>query len=447
MAKAIEVIVKGLEEKTKRVHPHLKYAPRAFVIEFAGTPKSGKSTAVEAVRHFLSRHQFRVHVLTERAAVCPIPMKGHLFFNTWCAATMLAELLANIETDTDIIIVDRGIVDALVWLQLQQQRGELTKGEAETIESFLLLDRWRSLIDMSVVMSVDASAAMRREVGQRITRIPGSIMNPDVLSAITGSVRTSVRKYKSKFPQILSIDTSKSKGIRQSNAVLANAMVDSLEKFLNPLILVVPREEIANLPMEDGGAFSERAVRSALRCIQKHGRYMLRASAEEDSRVVQIVSAGVLTSNGEVFVFQRKESDPKSRLYGKATIWQGTHIAKMQGRSGRSLLSAALMDRIMRSLFLSREFATDLKGYCWDREEEHSSNHFGVIFRIEIDNENTAIDLRKKEFRKGRGRGHNLVGQFISWGKLRKSSKDLALESWSQSILKSLSDFRGSKGN
>jgi hypothetical protein len=158
--------VSALEKKTREVHSHLKFAARAFVIEFAGTPKSGKSTAVEAIRHFFSRQQFRVHVLSERAAQCPIPMKGHLFFNTWCATSMLAELLENIETDTDIIIVDRGIFDALVWLLLQRERGELTDQEAEAIEAFLLLDRWRSLIDLSVVMSVDAEIAMKREVAQ-----------------------------------------------------------------------------------------------------------------------------------------------------------------------------------------------------------------------------------------------------------------------------------------
>jgi predicted ATPase len=119
MADDIEARVKILEKLAGTARSHLQFAQRAFVIEFAGTPKAGKSTAVEAIRHFFSRQKFRVHVLAERAALCPIPMKGHLFFNTWCAASMLAELLANVETDTDIIIVDRGIFDALVWLRLQ----------------------------------------------------------------------------------------------------------------------------------------------------------------------------------------------------------------------------------------------------------------------------------------------------------------------------------------
>lgn len=129
MADDLEDKINLLEQRAKALHDNLlAFASRAFVIEFAGTPKAGKSTSVEAIRHFFTRYDFRVHVLMERASVCPIPMKGHLFFNTWCAATMLAELLANVDTETDVIIVDRGIFDALVWLTLQRQRHEVTAG-------------------------------------------------------------------------------------------------------------------------------------------------------------------------------------------------------------------------------------------------------------------------------------------------------------------------------
>src|SRR5438270_385095 len=120
--------IQALEGRAARVRKLLEkeFARRAFVLEFAGTPKSGKSTSVEAVRHFFTRNGLRVHVLAERAAMCPIPMKGHLFFNTWCLASMLAELLANFESETDIIIVDRGLMDSLVWLVMQRARGEIT---------------------------------------------------------------------------------------------------------------------------------------------------------------------------------------------------------------------------------------------------------------------------------------------------------------------------------
>jgi predicted NUDIX family phosphoesterase len=447
VSRSIDRLVKGLEAKAKVVHSHLQFAPKAFVLEFAGTPKSGKSTAVEAIRHFFSRHNFRVHVLSERAASCPIPMKGHLFFNTWCATSMLAELLANVETDTDIIVVDRGIFDALVWLKLQHQRGELTPKEAKTIEGFLLLERWSSLVDLSIVMSVSAEKAMKREVGQRITKKPGSIMNPEVLSTITNSVSIAQRQYKKYFKELVRIDTSTSGSVRESNTILATRISDELEKFLNPKILVVPRMEIEKLPLKRGGAYSDAATKAVLNTINKHGRYMHRADAERDPRVVQIIAAGVLTADDRVFLFQRKETDPKSKLYGRTTIWQGTHVSKKKGKKGRQLLESALMDRITRQLFLSREFAAKLKGYCWDSDDADSSKHLGILFQIEIDNDHTANDLRKKEFRKGRGRGHDLVGQFIGWTELTKKRNDVMLESWSNSVIASLPDFRGGHGH
>jgi putative protein kinase ArgK-like GTPase of G3E family len=74
-----------LAERVEHVHSLLRFASRPFVLEFAGSPKAGKSTSVDAIDHFFRRSKFRTHVLRERASFCPIPMKGHLFFNMWCA--------------------------------------------------------------------------------------------------------------------------------------------------------------------------------------------------------------------------------------------------------------------------------------------------------------------------------------------------------------------------
>lgn len=431
----IEQAVEKAEDRARKLQALLVYAPRPFVIEFAGTPKSGKSTAVEAIRHFFVRHGFRVHVLTERAALCPIPMKGHLFFNTWCAASMLAELLENVETETDIVIVDRGLFDALVWMTLQERRGELAAEEARTIEAFLLLDRWRTLIDLAVVMNVSAEEALDRETTQRITRKGGSIMNPQVLGAISDSVDEAVRRYGPRFAGIVHHKTT-GRRVRESSVDIASSILGYLDEFLNPEILVVPRREFERLPMEGGGAFGKMAVENAYECIRAYGRFMRRAEAEVNAEYVQIVSCGVLSYNGQVFLFQRKETDTKYSLYGKTTIWQGCHVAKAGGVDAAELLRGALQDRVSRALFLSRVFPIDARGYCWDRQNPHSSRHFGVVYRVRIDNPHTAADLRKKEFRKRRG--HGLIGEFDEIGDLIANQDELRLESWSRAILANL---------
>jgi predicted NUDIX family phosphoesterase len=436
--------IKELEARAKAVHDNLlNFASRAFVIEFAGTPKAGKSTSVEAIRHFFSRHDYRVHVLIERASVCPIPMKGHLFFNTWCASTMLAELLANVDTSTDIIIVDRGIFDALVWLTMQRERHELTAQEAQTIEAFLLLDRWRSLIDLAVVMNVSPKEAIERENGQRISRRLGSIMNPAVLENISTAVERAVKEYRSRFGGVIEYQTS-GRDVRSSNADLAGKILDHLEAFLDPEILVVPRREVEQLAFsKNGGAFDLREREDLLRCISRYGKFVRRSQAETDPAQVQVIACGLLTRNDEVFLFERKERDPKYSLYGKATIWQGSHVPRETGKQGEELLRTALLDRITRSLFLSRMFPLELVGYCWEPNNEKSSHHIGVMFKVDIDNDHSASDLRKKEFR--HGRGHGLGGRFVKWSDLASKEIKPNLEGWSVAVVDGVKGIKGLK--
>lgn len=108
-----------LEAAAKSLLPVLhKQARRAFVLELTGTPKAGKTTSVNTLRSFFKECGYRVHLLNERAADCPLPMKGHFFFNAWTTATMLSEVLETYDTDVDLLILDRGFFDALIWLQL-----------------------------------------------------------------------------------------------------------------------------------------------------------------------------------------------------------------------------------------------------------------------------------------------------------------------------------------
>ncbi len=303
--------ISQLEVYAEKLHTLLEYAPRAFVVEFAGTPKSGKSTAVEAVRHFLYRHGFRVHVLAERASLCPIPMKGHLFFNTWCAASMLSELLANVETETDIILIDRGVFDSLVWLTLQEKRGELTSDEARTIESFLLLDRWIQLIDVAVVMNVSASEALKRESDQRITSKTGSIMNVEVLGAISNAVEEATERYQPNFSAIVKHSTDGS-DIMSSNVELMEKLCEYIDLFLNPEILVLPTDIVESLSLnENGGFFNESATNKIYDLLTNHGKFIKRDQAEKQSEFVQIVSCGILTCEHKIFLFHEEGNRSK----------------------------------------------------------------------------------------------------------------------------------------
>ena len=423
----------GVEARASVLHSIIDLAPRAFVVEFAGTPKSGKSTSVEAVRHFFKRHNFAVHVLTERAAQCPIPMKGHLFFNTWCASTMLAELLQNVETNTDIIIADRGLFDALIWFQLQHKRGELSDEELEHIENFLLMDRWKNLFDLVAVLQASASTALQRENATRITSKPGSIMNTSVLDALSDAVDESKKKYEPHFKKIVLSNTDSGE-FRSSATKLVSLILDSFEEFVNPEILVVPRARVLELVEQEPPGFGESKLRAIKDLVDKYGSYVRRTGAEKSSEVVQVVGCGVLVRSGKVFVFRRHDKNPKSRLYGKSTIWQGCHVDKPQNNTPKSAaVLRALERRIADSLFISRKVNSHLVGYTWDDSSEQAQRHIGFIHQVDVESDDLAENLRKKEFR--RSRGHDLVGEFVKANGLVSRMDEIDLEPWSRAVL------------
>jgi len=431
-----------LEQRARELHSIVELAPRAFVVEFAGTPKSGKSTSVEAIRHFFRRFGFSVHVLSERAAQCPIPMKGHLFFNTWCATTMLAELLENVDTQTDIIIADRGLFDALIWFQTQAKRGELLDEELSQIESFLLMDRWKDLFNLVAVLRAGAATALERENANRITERPGSIMNTSMLETLSDAVDEAIELHGKKFSNVIRMDTDDG-DIRTVNARLLSQILNHFESFVNPEILVVPKQDMEGLLSTAPFAFTPDDESASIQVIiETHGEYRRRTEVESDRDFIQIIPCGVLLYEGRVFLFQRHDKSPKSRLYGKATIWQGCHVTRPADldRSMSTVLEA-LESRIAQSLFISRKLRSRFVGYTWDDSETGDGRHLGLIYRMNIESPELAESLMKKEFR--RSRGHSLTGGFGKIEELVSSMDEVDLEPWSRTILSNCREFLG----
>jgi predicted NUDIX family phosphoesterase len=354
-------------------------------------------------------------------------MKGHVFFNTWCTCTMLAELLENIETETDVIIKDRGLFDSMVWLQLQHRRGEVTDDEVRRIEDFVLLERWRSLVDIVVLCKVSPEQALERESAPRILPKVGSIMNPEVLMGFNEAAEEAEGKYSSFFRKFISKDTTGASP-KDTGIELAEQILGTLESFLDPEILAVPREVVQSLPLNSGGCFESSDVGAAIDTMRGAQQYVKRSQAEDSDTLVQLVPCAVLVHREKIFTFQRKEEDPKYRLYGKTTIWQGCHVT----RNPTASYEQHLQRRLAESLFLSRPFPARILGYTWDKDEENSRKHLGLTYRVDVTSD-IAADLENKEFRKGRGFG--LSGKFWPPSELIARKAEFKLESWSRTAL------------
>jgi thymidylate kinase len=185
---------------------------RPAFIEFSGSPKSGKSTCIDIVAHFFRRLNFRVLAPTEGASKrTPYYLKEDLVaFNTWSACYALTHVLEGLyhSDEYDIAILDRGLFDVLVWFELLANNTMITQEECRRVHRFLLIEKWRSVIDIIFFFKAEPDTSMERENRDKLISDPGRAMNPSFLQALNEAYDRIHQKYAREFPRFEVVDTS-----------------------------------------------------------------------------------------------------------------------------------------------------------------------------------------------------------------------------------------------
>jgi len=380
---------------------------------------------------FFRRAGFKVHTLRERAADCPIPMKGHFFFNAWTTCTMLAEVLATYDTDVDLTILDRGFFDALIWLRLQRNRGQVSDEEAQVFEQFVLLERWRSLVDLTVVMTVRPDVAMEREEQGALVRRQGSLMNPTALAAFNKAIDEADAAHGSHFNVIRHVaeDTT----VKDGALDLLGKLLPQIRSWAEQNVLVLPRAAVRSA-FSDRPFLHGRDASAAWNALQAEVRVRLRSEVENDDDLVQVVGCGIPVHNDSLFVLTRSAKDEKNS-YGRSTLWKGCHV-EGQPPIAVEQVAKQVQSRVLQELHLKTNLQIEFEflGMAWTENSKLESRHMGLLFKARIDDQIVAESLRDKEFRKA-SRGHTMTGTFQTPQQILHSVSELDLEPWSQFVI------------
>lgn len=184
---------------------------RTFFVEFAGTPKSGKSTCIDTINHFFRRLGFKVLAPTEGASKrTPYYLKDDLVaFNTWSASYALTHILEGQygSDDYHIVILDRGLFDALAWFQLLKNRNEVSAYECQTIHNFLMIDHWRRLVDIVFLFATDPGTSLERESRDKLIDEHGRAMEPGFLDELNQAYSETKTQYANQFKPLYDIKT------------------------------------------------------------------------------------------------------------------------------------------------------------------------------------------------------------------------------------------------
>jgi predicted NUDIX family phosphoesterase len=347
---------------------------------------------------------------------------------------MLAELLEVIDTDHDIVVLDRGFFDAFVWLDLQFRRDQITDVERDVFEAFVGLERWRSLVDAVVVLHAAPEVALAREDNGHLLERVGSLMNPEALSAFNESLRTTAERTSDSF-ELLEIRADQG---ADAKGVTTRVVTELLPRFwsrVDPQIACVPRGVVE--PLFLAGRFIPWSD-EAWATLTASAVSTRRSDVEASDELVQLVACGIATRADGILVFDRDARDHRTRSYGRGTIWQGPHV-EHAGSTSLSLehVRDSLQRRFAEDLHLSMPIDADASpiGLVWD-PDVGQGHHIGIAIPIAIASDMTAEHLKDKKFRT-RGRQHVQKSRFLPGSDLRADPDKYDLELWSRAILAS----------
>ncbi|MFG1182303.1 NUDIX hydrolase [Xanthobacter versatilis] len=434
----LERLAGKILELKRRVRPR-----RPIVIEFSGSPKAGKTSALNSLDIFLRRNGFRTRILTERASVCPIPNKFDPVFNVWtgCAAlNQLLDTISNSALKIDVIIMDRGFFDALCWFEWQNQHGLLRSEDYKSFTNFFLSPRFRMMIDLVVAFDASPETSIEREYRNLLTRKEGSVMRKDVLASYRTTVRDCLSKYGMMFRQVTTSSTDK-KTQDEVGYEITKLTLDKLRALADEKVGYIPIEK---MPKSLETVFEYKSINNT---IQSHLSFSDRDSVETDKSLLQIIPIAVIKQKSELrFIVGRKsekavsaKSPERKRILG----WFGGHIRE---EDSNFLVSDQKMDILKQCLYreVKEEIGIDINPAgnnpkcIWVRDGTRSENHLAVVFVIECDLNNTQVTVDGEELVRYEKKRVTGTGAILSAREILNNEQP---DSWTEIILKNIFSY------
>ena len=205
-----------------------------LVVEFAGSPKAGKSTTIDIVTHFFKRTGFKTWAPTEGASKrTPYFLRRDLVaFNAWALNYAISEILIayhNVE-EYDLVVLDRGPFDSLAWMSVLKDDGKLDQDGYDRIERFARHPKWANLVERVYLFTCTPKTSMDREHDAKLIRGKGTAMNPEMLEKLRAQYNSLGKDSAAGNQSIQTFSTDEGDGPRETARAIASDIMDMLER-------------------------------------------------------------------------------------------------------------------------------------------------------------------------------------------------------------------------
>lgn len=242
-----EVIYDNDDEYSKVLKLHYKklelnklknvFEINPYVIEFTGTPRTGKTTLINNLKDFFKKGGFDTSILeefttSERYKKTIFPKLKNEYknvVNMEIPKYVLQDLEEELQKNKDIIIVDRCLFDRLIWVDRLYLKDGMTKKEYDDYKEFYI-PKIKEKINIIISTYTDSLTSIRRDYKANLSLEKRSFLNETNVDEYNKSLFNMEKVAKEESINFHIFDTTK-KSERDISIEVANKILDDMRKF------------------------------------------------------------------------------------------------------------------------------------------------------------------------------------------------------------------------
>lgn len=264
---------------------------KPIVVEFMGLHKAGKDSNLVELDRWFKRRGFQVLIRQESAETRDIRTMSrtnpYVYEMRHFSYTFSNFLEALTSRDFHLIVLNRGFVDTLCWLEMHRRQGSVSDEQFEQFRAYILNGPWLEGLDAVVCLMCSVETSLKREYGTTKNVIYGSRMNPKSLALMRDCVESVFEYISDRYPNLplIKVNTD-DRPISETRDEIVGSVLGAVKERMH----VVDEELIAHSPAllrelaEDAGRQEIKFMGSVhIQALLRHGWHPQGVTSEIDT--------------------------------------------------------------------------------------------------------------------------------------------------------------------
>lgn len=207
-----------------------------YVIEFTGTPRTGKTTLINNLYDFFKKKGFSVQVLEEfttskkyKKEIYPLLKdKYKNIVNTEIPKYVLKQLDETLNKKVDIIIIDRSLFDRLIWVDRLVLKDGMSDKEYEEYKK-LYIPLIKEKINIIISTYTDSLIALKRDYQANLSLEKRNFLNEDNVNEYNKSL-LNMQELANKENINFNLFDTTNKNQRETSFEVVNTILNDMRK-------------------------------------------------------------------------------------------------------------------------------------------------------------------------------------------------------------------------